>query len=417
MNPLLVLLSIMTFTVENKNTVSVDGDGVLPYNMEVVYDCSYQKGQVRAGDVATLTLGELGGIVVEKIEVSVRSNKEAGAGTFTVQANGETVSTKSGTLMNWIGKYDKEYYHPISLLTSSVQNVQTLTIQLTGTTSSLFIEKYEITYGNGPARTVTLMKGDELYETIEEDASGQGILLPTLASLDHWQFVGWTKTKYEQEVAELSSLYPSGTKFYPGEDMTLWAVYEYQAEPHVYETELVSGEYLYVNTYDQKAMTGVPENGKMGVLLANIENPNQWYTVTFNTQRDSATIDYTATNIHIGFSGIKLVEKRTPFWWAVFHEGEKTAFYTTINGKTYMIYPGYDSGDGEYTGLVQVNDVTQTPTALRSAIPETQKTRYSCFPERLEPIENTEAETHEIMVPFGIYEMHIQNGHKRLKIR
>ena len=413
MNLLLVLLTVMTFTVESWNSVSMDGQW--PYDIEVAYNCSYQKGQVRAGDVATLTLSELGGIVVEKIEASVRSNKEAGSGTFTVLANGEAVSTKSGTLQNWIGKFDNVNYHPISLLTSSVPNVQTLTIQLTGTTSSLYIEKYVITYGPAPSHTVTLMNGDELYETIEEEASGQGILLPSLPSLEHWQFRGWTKTKYEQDVAELSSLYPSGTKFYPGEDMTLWAVCEYQAEPHVYETDLVSGEYLYINTYDQRAMAGTPYNGKMGVLLADIENTNQWYTVTFNTQRDSATIDYTATNIHIGYSGTKLAVKQSK--WAVFHEGEKTAFYTTINGKTYMLFPGYDNGDGEYTGLVQVSDITQTPTALRSAIPETQETRYSCFPERLEPIENTEAETHEIMVPFGIYELHIQNGHKRLKLK
>lgn len=415
MNLLLVLLSIMTFTVENKNTVSVDGDDVLPYNMEVEYDCSYQKGQVRAGDVATLTLGELGGIVVEKIEVSVRSNKEAGAGTFTVLANGKKVSTKSGTLMNWIGKYDNVNYHAISLLTSSVPNVQNLTIQLTGTTSSLFIEKYVITYGPAPSHTVTLMNGDEVFTTIKEEASGQGILLPTLASLEHWQFRGWTKTKYEQDVADVSTLYPSGTKYYPTSDMTLWAVYEYQAEPHVYETELVSGEYLYINTYDQRAMAGTPYNGKMDVALADIENPNQLYTVTFNTQRDSATIAYTATNIHIGFSGTKLAVKQSK--WTVFHEGEKTAFYTTISGKTYMLYPGYDSGNGEYTGLIQVSDITQAPTALRSTTPVTVETRYSCFPERLEPIENTEAETHEVVVPFGIYELHIQNGHKRLKIR
>jgi len=415
MNPLLVLLSVMTFTVETKNSVSMDGQW--PYDIEVAYNCSYQKGQVRFGDVATLTLGNLGGIVIEKIEARVKSNKDSGAGTFEVQVNGNTVITKSGSLKNWVGMFDNQFYHAVCLLESSVSNVNNLTIQLTGLTSSLYIEKYVITYGPAPSHTVTLMNGAEEYTTIKEEAGGQGILLPTLPSLDHWQFRGWTKTKYEQDVAELSSLYPSGTKFYPGEDMTLWAVYEYQAEPHVYETELVSGEYLYINTYDQRAMTGVPENGKMGVLFADIEDTNQWYTVTFNTQRDSATIDYTATNIHIGYSGIKLVEKRTPFWWAVFHEGEKTAFYTTINGKTYMLFPGKEDGDGEYTGLIQVNDITQTPTALRSVTPVTVETRYSCFPGRLEPIENTEAETHEIMVPFGIYELHIQNGHKRLKIR
>lgn len=416
MNLLLVLLSVMTFTVESWNSVSVDGDGVLPYNMEVAYDCSFQKGQVRAGDVATLTLGELGGIVVEQIEVYTRSNKEAGAGTFTVQVNGETVSTKSGTLQNWVGKFDNVNYHPISLLSSSVSNVQTLTIQLTGTVNSLHIEKYVITYGTAPAHTVTLMKGDELYGTIKEEEGGQGIILPSLSSPDHWQFRGWTKTKYEQEVAEVSTLYPSGTKFYPTEDMTLWAVYEYQSEPHLYETDLVSGNYIYVNTYDQRAMAGTPySNGTMDVDLADIEDTNQWYTIVFNTSGDSATIDYSATNTPVGFSGTKLVAKQSK--WVVFHEGDKTAFYTKISGKTYMLYPGKDEGNGEYTGLAQVSDISQALTALRSVTPETEETRYTCFPGRMEDIENTAAETNEVVVPFGIYELHIQNGHKHLKLR
>ena len=63
MNLLLVLLSVMTFTVETKNSVTTNGQ--CPDDMEVAYNCSYQKGQVRAGDVATLTLGNLGGIAQE----------------------------------------------------------------------------------------------------------------------------------------------------------------------------------------------------------------------------------------------------------------------------------------------------------------------------------------------------------------
>ena len=111
MNLLLVLLSVITFTVETKNSVTMTGDGAWPYDISVIYDCSYQTGHVRAGDVATLTLGNLGGMAIEQIEVYVKSNKDAGAGTFEVQANGETVSTKSGTLKNWVGMFDNVNYY------------------------------------------------------------------------------------------------------------------------------------------------------------------------------------------------------------------------------------------------------------------------------------------------------------------
>ena len=252
MNLLLILLSVMTFTVETKSSVSMDG--TWPY--EVSYDCSYQKGTVRSGDVATLNLGNLGGMVIEQIEVSVRSNKDAGAGTFEVKANGETVCTKAGTLKNWVGQYDNQNYHIVSLLETSIADVQTLVIQLTGTTNSLYIEKFVITYGHGPARTVTLMNGDEVYDTVKEETGGQGVMLPSLESLPKWQFIGWTETPFESEYTALTSFYRSGMQFYPYEDATLWAVYEFNPAPRAYATQLVSGDYIYLNILDSQYLRG-----------------------------------------------------------------------------------------------------------------------------------------------------------------
>lgn len=387
--------------------------GTWPYDIEVDYNCSYQKGQVRAGDVATLTLGHLGGMAIEKIEVSVRSNKDAGAGTFEVLANGTKVSTKSGTLKNWVGTYDNENYRIVSLLNRSVSNVHDLIIRLAGTTSSLYIDRYTITYGASPARTVTLMKGDEVYDTLREEAGGQGVTLPSMASVPHWQFIGWTETPFETDYTALTSLYPSGVKYHPDYDVTLWAVYEYQIDPHIYTTELISGDYLYVNTSDNTAMTGVPLAGKMGVENANIEDPNQWYTITFNAAGDSATICQGST--YIGYSGTQLADKKSS--WAVFHEGEVTAFYTTINNKTYMLFPGYDSGGGSYTQLFMVIDISHAYSALVSTEPMKEEPLYSCYPERWQATEQVGAEQHEVTVPFGIYELRIKDGHKRLKIR
>jgi hypothetical protein len=323
-------------------------------------------------------------------------------------------------MWNFFGLYDNQNYHIISLMEHSLTNVQSLTVQLTGTTSSLYIEKYVITYGYGPARTVTLMNGDEVYGTLKEEAGGQGVTLPSMASLPKWQFIGWTETPFESDYTALTSLYRSGTKYYPSEDVTLWSVYEYQPEPRVYATELVSGNYIYVNTENNKAMSGVPVNGIMDVVPANIEDPDQNYLIEFNATGDSATIAYVttgATATYIGFSGTKLVAKASK--WAVYHEGDVTAFYTRVGENTYMLFPGRIDGNGdyEYTCLLWVLDISQAPTAILSTEPLMEEPWYSCFPQRLQAIENLTVDTKEIIVPFGIYELRIQDGHKRLRLR
>ena len=58
MNLLLILLGVMSFTVQSKDAVKADG--TWPYSMEATYACSYQKGDVRAGDEAVLTVTGLG---------------------------------------------------------------------------------------------------------------------------------------------------------------------------------------------------------------------------------------------------------------------------------------------------------------------------------------------------------------------
>lgn len=149
--------------------------------------------------------------------------------------------------------------------------------------------------------------------------------------------------------------------------------------------------------------------------MANIEDVNQNYSIVFNATGDSATIFYTAQGTYIGYAGSKLVTKEC--MWAVFHEGNKTAFHTTINGKTYVLFPGMIKNSIEVTGLFQTNDVTQSPTAILSTEPLMEEPWYSCFPQRLQALENTMVKPNEIIVPFGIYELRIQDGHKRLRLR
>ena len=89
-----------------------------------------------------------------------------------------------------------------------------------------------------------------------------------------------------------------------------------------------------------------------------------------------------------------------------------------MNGKTYMLYPGLTKdGNNEYTGLTQVSDISKAPTVLLSAESLTEEPWYTCFPQRLQAIEQTAVETKEVMVQFGIYELRIRDGHKRLRMR
>ena len=64
---LLVILAVMTWTVENKNTVS--GAGEMPGSVQAIYANTYQKGDVRQGDTATLVLTNIGGRTIEEIVV------------------------------------------------------------------------------------------------------------------------------------------------------------------------------------------------------------------------------------------------------------------------------------------------------------------------------------------------------------
>lgn len=417
MNLLLILLSVMTFTVQTKNTVTMDG--TWPYSITVDYDnnSSQGKGNVGQNDVACLTLGELGGITVEQIEIYMRSNKTAGAGNIEVHMDaGYPIATKSGTFRDWTGSYDDQNYHAISLLSQSVSNIHNLTIQVVGTTSSLHIEKYVITYGNAPARTVKLMDGDAVYSSLKETTGGQGVMLPSLANKDNWKFVGWSDTEFES-LSVLPDLYAANNRFYPDENCTLWAVYKYVTnEERVYVTDLQSGDYLYVNRTSDLALAGVPEEGIMDRGTCNLRDADQYYHIEFTPSLDTAYITHTITNTPIGYSGTSMACNPSP--WLVYHESDQTLFYAVINGKTYLLWLNImDSGNqGTYAGLIQATPGA-SPMGL-VAVPQGADTPYyTCHPEHGMDIVAPNAEGAEYTIYFGIYELHIINGQKQLRLR
>ena len=154
----------MTFTVETKSTVKASGSW--PYSMSATYQNTGTKGNVTDKDTATLTVSGLDGIVIEKVNVYLNSNKNSGAGILTMEADGKQFYSANGTYKGWFGVYDNTNYHAIGW--SGERTVNELTIQVVGTTNSLHIEKYEITWRQqtSTAYDVTLMNGTGLVETL-----------------------------------------------------------------------------------------------------------------------------------------------------------------------------------------------------------------------------------------------------------
>lgn len=416
MKMLLLILSVMTLTVESKSKVSSSGD--VPEGMAASYACTYQKGDVRAGDTATLSISGLKGIALEQIEVYVKSNKTAGAGKFTVAANGEAAATKEGSFKDWTGAYDNSEYHAIELLSSSLTNVNSLSVELAGTANSLHIEKYVITYGSSAPHAVTLMADGTELDVLTEKAGGAGVKLPAVDDKGEWLFAGWSETEF-WEICEPPAILPAAT-YYPQEDCTLWAVYEQNRTPAVqYETELSDGLYMYVNNKVNKALSGVPENGKMESKTIDPYDDEQQYMFTFPTD-STATIVYAKDNIPIGYTADgKMAVKESV--WNVYHNGEETYFYASIGENIYVLWLTIQENDyveEVYAGLLKVYSLFEgTPMRLLSTLVPAPLIAYTCHPLQ-QGIENTNEMTNRrMLMQFGNYELILKNGKKYLELR
>lgn len=415
MKILLVLLSaMMTFTVDSKSKVTADG--TWPYSMSASYACTYQKGDVRANDTATLKVSGLDGITIEKVDIYLKSNKDKGAGSITMSADGTEFYHVEGTYKDWFGAYNNTDYQAKGW--SGEKSVNDLTIQVIGTTNSLHIEKYEITWNSTPVvYDVKLMDGTDSVTTLH----GDKVDLPVMEDKDDWHFVGWSAVEYYETQDVGIEIYTGVYK--PSADVTLWAIYRYEKplEQRIV-TDLQNGLYLYVDMSSGRAMDGGVANGEAGSNVIDVTNAMQWYQVTFDSN-GMATIQlmFVYGEEYIGFNGTSLANIASK--WQVYHDGQKTAFYTTVGEKTYILYPSALASDMTtfVTGLQLVRDITLTKTVLLEPDTEDTMTIYTCHPEYGMGIEQTSEGKNELtgewVIPFGNYELIIHDGRKELRLR
>ena len=413
---LTIILAVLTLTVDSKNTVVATGD--IPPSAQASYNCSHQKGTVRLGDAAVLELSYLAGMTISQVDVYIRSNQSGGAGTWSVIINGQTVAMKSGSFDQWFGAYDNTLYHPLSLLPKTYQGVQEMTIRLQGSVNSLYIEKYVIAYTPAPAHSVTLMRGNEVYQTLTETTGGAGVFLPSMEDYNGWRFIGWSETEFRQTSTRPALIAPN-TQCFLLEDAVLWAAYEAMLpEDSIYVSKLTDGEYLYVNTQSQMALSGVPDkNGQMVPGFMDRTALNQLYSMTFNAAKDTAYITHAATGAPIGYDyQCKLVTAASP--WRVYHDGNETILYATIANKNYVLWPDKRDGNGNNPQTVLLPADPQS-SMLKLVFPASENEQvYTCHPESGMGFERIqETQKNEYVLPFGCYDLIIRNGEKELRMR
>ena len=405
MNLLALIVSVMSFTVTSKE--SVTADGVWPYSMEANYHCTYKKGQVLQGDTAVIAVSGLDNITIEKVEVEMRSNKSSGSGTFYVKVNGRDVAYK------WIADLT-DTLTTIDLGIAPQIGVNEIEVSLVGVTNSLYINKYTFRWSQGTTHTVTLNKGNETIDAL----SGAEIELPKMDDEGEWVFIGWTDRPFYVKNEPLQTLLPAGT-YRPADDITLWAVYEYQPrwEDRI-ATDLQDGVYIYADASSGMAMQGSVWNKQTEADAINLNNRMQWYEVLFD-EAGLATIRllYVYGEEYIGFQGTKLVNK--PSKWQVYHSGEQTAFYTMVNNKTYILWPDMlDEATGTYGAqLIEGNNLTETPTVLLAT---DETITMTCYPEIGFDIETVNGDERtakgEWIIPLGNYRLIIKDGKKQLEV-
>ena len=412
-----ILGLVMTWTVESRSAVSCSGD--VPESIVAEYTNTYNKGTVRKGDTACLVLSSLHGLTVEKIEYSLHSNKDAGAGAIIVAADNQVLASKSGTYKSWCGAYDADNNHMVKVWSGSRAVASDLSMQLIGTTNSLYLEKIVITYQPAPTYSVELMMGSEFYKTLTETSGGVGVELPAVADRDNWHFLGWTTQEFWCVSALPATWYKAGTRIYPAENIRLWSLWQSHEEQKIeYVSDLQSGDYIYMNRTGFFAVSGTPVDGRLACTIADAEAAQQVYHIEFDEAKESATIQHKATGKYIGYSGTKIVEKKSA--WQVWHAGDSTVFYATVNTKTYVLWPDIYETDSYHAGLYKTNNVTAATTVLFSTQYEQPDPVYTCHPESglgIDFVEQDNEETQgEWVLRFGNYEMIIRNGKKYIRL-
>lgn len=154
----------VTYTIASKT--SVTETGTAPSGSSATYTQTYSTaGQMTSNNSTTLTLSGYSGYKITGIVLSMKSNASKGAGTFSATAGSETLaSIASATTFNkWFDNtsYGGTYRDVTVTMSNAAYEIktgETVTILIKGTTNSIYIQSYKISWESAtstPAANLT----------------------------------------------------------------------------------------------------------------------------------------------------------------------------------------------------------------------------------------------------------------------
>lgn len=420
MKLLLVLLSVMTFTIQSKNSVSMDG--LWPYDITVDYRNTGTKGNVKAGDKATLSLGGLENIRLESVTLYLSSNQYSGAGVITMAADGALLYSKSGSYADWFGGFNTGSYQPIGWSGTKDLSRGTLVIELTGTENSLHIEKFEVRYQSAPERPfeVTLVM-DGKQQIIQETAVGSGVVLPSCLDIEDWFFAGWSTIPVAEQTLTEPYLFRAGETIYPKKDMSLWAVWT-DVELPTREKQTRPEDGYYTLELHNLMLCGVVENGLVPMMDAGMVYYSSLYELTFDTVAEVCTIQNAGgMESYVGYNLRTQSLADAPSEWRYMLLPDSTwLFIATQDNEDYWIL--YQRGLEYYAWLHNyvLGDNPNGGWEMYAMPDPNLNVHWWSYPTThglAQPNAEGTGMSKEWIIPMGLYELRIKNGMKELRIK
>lgn len=433
------LFSILTATYTLSSTTTVEASGDVPEGSAYYYSRSAstgQKGQMTAGNSTTLRLSGWFGCTIDSVVLSMRSNKEQGAGSMEMRIGERVVWRITDSAFAdkaWHGSYTTDWVDISKGMHEKVGAGEDVEICIEASKNSLYINSYTIYYSQPApeAYEVCFVTGlSESPDCLMERTIGSGVVLPNGVDTLAWHFLGWSEKDVLEEVA-CPTIWKAGECYFPKTNCTLWAVYA-DSDGVVAVNDCQSGEYVIASSYFNVAMSdGV--NGKEiattsvvidtteigDYCLASDVHNNMVYRIDFK-EDSMAMIRHAASNTMVGYGGTYLQNNEAVWHYRILSDGS-CCFYYQDDALSRMLYIGYNLA-GEHKELVAYVipvDLSKMQQGGLLLFPVTE-VHFTSWPfgkfDGVDDVICTEKETGEYILRFGSYTLYIKSGKKYLHI-
>ncbi len=440
------IFSVLSATFSLSSTTTVDVSGEVPIGASHEYARSAttgQKGQMTAGNSTCLSLIGWDGCTIRSVALQMRSNKSSGKGSLSVRVGNDviwSIANEEFASSAWAGEYTTEWVNIQKDVECVVSSGNTIEIVISATVNSLYIDSYTIEYEAAQAQcySVEFKTGLDISpSTLTQLTLGSPIVLPEWQDTAIWRFIGWS----EIEALDASSqpiVFPAGASYIPKKNTTLWAIYS-DADESRSTTNYQSGAYIITEQNAFSDMVLGPEygmaihsgvfQGTVPVRTVRMEHTQQgdyillspmtedmFYDVQFVSDT-TLSIRNVAMDMYIGYNRNELADQQSLWQYRVLEDGSIVCYYF-YKRNTYALYFGAGvRGEKEYiVAYSQPLDIESWQSNALIFFPA-MIASYTSWPfGKWDHVKNIQSQTEEAIYRFGLYELHVKNGKKTLRL-